>query len=1330
MPGRKPDRDTPLAAQRVLGYLNFSTGPADSGFFEGLLEIALHLTEGESTRELAPGEIGSFLREQLGELRRAAPAFQDTQQAEGVLTAVFDHLLAEYRAWHRDLLFHQEEPFLFNPFFIGRACEAVIQQGPPWDDVPRLVAGAIDNLNDYIGHRPVPSLESRKTEPYDHEWVRPIPYYIPGAGVVPGRYHDVVVKALELLASTDDDLLRIAHFHPDRLAELAIDPRAYDFDHPVNKRPNYHFGQWDPHQIDNQGYYRRFVVQQVTLDALTERLTSASDLPWEERLFEAGAVLAGTILMAAGISGSGPDTFDSTSTLAKILPSIARLRDEFYHRLFTRTTGAHAERLREEAAEKRQPFGGARQHLNAQLARRRAAQLAHVHLAKIYARMGFAEAAEREANVVPAASARMQCQIDCRLTIANQALSEGRLEDAAGELPQIMAILERGIQCGAIVDPWNILGFDANFSLFPALENSIRDHRCDELVEVMEQIFALYSRVWSEAAAREDAALTSRVATEFLTTARWWHQFAVHEVSSIDGFHALDVYQAAEHVAKALELWHRGGAATGDVGFWAPYAEMFDTPKAYALVVEALLDRNDFVASMALLIYWLGQAERIGLERADTSFTDLAERWMLQIRQIGAPGSDGQPDAAKTWGLIRKFLDYIEANAEAYGHAPQFEVGRSARNESGELDEPLAPGPDDDEEDNLFSAAYEDMVYRDTTDDGVEGATAEGADITADELTRESKRLAERLEFLSCLARLWKQAAAGLEFADTAMLEPKQRAQSMRHWTELALELSHGLARLMDAVKAHRIPTPSGDHDSMVDYDRRRVLKESLLERIIATSVETADAMRLLLAAVDAIEAFDATGEETVGQLDVDQHAAVRVIGAILRRDPGTVRLLWQELIAALEERPLLYVPLSKGGNPRDIVSARVRQRTLQDLLAWLPRIGLLAETCLLIETAREMERHNPVGPGAVTEFDELFKIGYKALVSSLVTSAKSWRSESAGAPVADGDDEVTLVTCLEKLTESLLVSWLAHSRTLRLSVLEKVTGKKEWERLVKFIETYGSDLFTQRFLNMGNIRAILHQGVDAWLAQLEADRPIEADYKLLDDLESGALPRSEAVEHLSLVLEAIIENYAEYRDYNSTTTQSDRGELLYTLLDFLRLRMEYDRISWNLKPVVWAHEILLRRGEVKAAQSWRKALTERISHEASRHLKRLAELQRKYAMRMPTVADRLAERFTQPLAIDRVRTLVEPAIAEVRRRDGKCPTFRLLEREAAVLTREPTGVGLDLPVWLVALEEEVEQARRPAHEKSDPSLQAIIPYTVLSRSEVKRQLDEWSKRT
>jgi hypothetical protein len=1325
MKRRHSGTSSPIAAERVLGYLNFAESAADPAFFAGLNDAACRLKAGRGACEIPADKLRDWLREQLAALQQSSAAFANVDQAQAVIGLVFDHLLPDYRKFHRDLLFHQDEKFLFNPFFIGRACEAVIAVGGPWDETERIVTAAIARLNDYIGHRPVPALENRRTEPYAHEWIRPVPYLIEGAGVSVGRYHDVFTKAWEMLTDTDEQILRAANFDPKRVKELAIDPRAYDFDHPANKRPNYHFGQWDPNQIDNSGYYTRFVVQQVTLDALTERLTDAKELPAEERLFEAGAVLAGTILMAAGISGNGPDAFDSSVTLAKLLPKIAKYRDQFYEQLFHKTTGAHAERLRAEAAEKRQPFGGARQHLNAQLAKRRAAQLAHVHLARIFARMGYTEASEREANVVPTTSARLGCQIDCKLTLADQALNEGRLEEAAAELPTILEILQRGIECGAIVDPWNILGFDANFSLFPALENSVRDHRCDELVEVMEQIFALYSRVWAEAAARDQKALYEKVSRDFLTTAEWWNKFAVHEVSSVEAFHALDVYHAAEHVARALELWHQGGASAGDVGFWAPHAEMFGTPKAYALVIEALLDRGDFIASMALLIHWLGQADRIGLEKADSSFTELAERWMVQLRKTGLKGAHDQPDVAKTWSLMRKFLDYLEANAEAYGRAPQFEVGAGKKPKTAKEEEPLAGDHDDEEGEDLFDAAYEDMVYRDSTDDGVEGETVEGVDITADELTRESKRLAERLAFLSCLARLWKQAAAGVEFSEMRTLDPAQRTGSMRHWSDLAVELSEGLAKLMDTVKAHRIPRPLGDHDSMVEYDRRRVVKESLLERIIATSVEAADAMRLLLSAVDSLEYFDESREETVSRLDADQQAAVRIVGAIFRRDPDTVRLLWQELVDALAQRPLLYVPLSKGGNPRDIVSARVRQRTMQDLLAWLPRLGLLSETCLLLETAREMERHNPVGPGAVTEFDELYKIGYKALVSSLVTSAASW-----DVPEMDDENEpITLITCLEHLTESLLVSWLAHSRTLRLSVLEKVSEKHGWQRLVSFIEKYGSDLFTQRFLNMGNIRAILHQGVDAWLKQLEEDRPDEAEFKLLDDLEAGTLSHAEAVEHLSMVLEAVIENYAEYRDYNSTTTQSDRGELLYTLLDFLRLRMEYDRVSWNLKPVVWAHEILVRRGETKAATSWRKALTERISSEADRYLKRLGELQRKYAMRMPTVADRLAERFVQPLAIDRVRALVEPAIGEARRTSGKHSSLKQLEKETTALTREPTGVGLDLPVWLVALEEEVENARRPAHEKYDQTLQAIIPYAVLPPKEVKRQLEEWTKR-
>ena len=122
------------------------------------------------------------------------------------------------------------------------------------------------------------------------------------------------------------------------------------------------------------------------------------------------------------------------------------------------------------------------------------------------------------------------------------------------------------------------------------------------------------------------------------------------------------------------------------------------------------------------------------------------------------------------------------------------------------------------------------------------------------------------------------------------------------------------------------------------------------------------------------------------------------------------------------------------------------------------------------------MERDHPVGPGAVTEYDELFKIGYRSIVESLVAS-RPQRGPSKPQATRTNAAEA-LVSCLEKLTESLLTSWLAHSRTLRLSVLERVHDRASWKKLVAFIEHYGDELFTQRFLNLGNIRAILHQGV------------------------------------------------------------------------------------------------------------------------------------------------------------------------------------------------------------------------------------------------------------
>ena len=1317
---RDLSHDAAKAAETVLGYLNFSTGSFDPQVYAAW--NALFAATGTTGKEPWRAVV-LCLQTELQRLAQSSPAFSDSAQAHAALGIVSDHILSDYLEFHRDLLFHQQQSTVFGPFFLGRVCEALLSEPQPWDDHAAVSSRTIRRLNDYIGYRPVAALQSQRIEPYEHEWVRPVPLFIRGAGAAVGPYQQVVELTLELLKNTEPEICDSAFFDLQSLDELAFDPRAYDFDHPANKRPNYHFGQWDPHHIDNRGNYRRFVVQQVTLDALMSRLQDQHEMSEEDARFEAAAVLAGTILMASGISGRGPDSHDSTVSLANLLPKIAAYRDAFYKHLISQTQGTHAERLAHEAKQLRQPFGGARQHLNAELARRRASQLEHVHLAMIFARMGFADSAKRQADVVPVASARLLCRVDCLLAGGQRELGRGNLAEAAKCAPRILELVQRGIHCGAVIDPWNIIGFDANFSLFPAIENSIHDHRADDLVELMDRLFGFYSALWSEAAAVDNEEVATATEREFHTTAAWWRQYAVHEVSVVDCADAQDTYMAARHVADALRLWHRAGAEAGDVRFWAPHAEAFDSPKAYGLVIDALLQRNDFVASRALLIHWVSQAHRVPLEQGDTSFYSLVERWLMRLVGQREEHLWSNEARADVWQRIRRFFDYLEANAEELWSVPRFEFS---------VDKPRATGSDDElftEEqptDDLFNAAYEGMVYCDSTDDGVDGEIFDDGNVAYDALTAESDRVCERLSFIESVARLWQLVAIS-PVIDRHASSPENvqgQTDALCHWIAVSRAHEQALLELLDDVRDFHIASSSGDHESMIEYDRSRLVKESLLERIIGAAVEVANANLLLRGALAAMG--QSAAETVTTELDDDPtfELFAQTLASLLRRDRQGIEGTWDDLVASLMQRPLLYVPLAKGGTPRQIVEVRVRQRAIRNLLAWLPRIGMLIKTSVLLDAAREIEREHPVGPGAVTEFDDLFAIGYRAVIESMVTSAENWQL-SDNQDKDDAEVSEHLVACLEQYTESMLVNWLAHSHTLRLSVLERVQDKKHWQALVGFIQRYGGELFTQRFLNLANVRAILHQGVDAWFDQLQEHGCEESELQLLAEL-GDKISRREAVGQLSLILEAIIENYAEYRDYNSTTTQSDRGEMLYTLLDFLRLRTRYDRVCWNLKPVILAHEILVRRRFDNAARTWRRALAERVNDEADAYVAKLQKLQKKYAMRMPTVADRIHERFTKPLVIDRIKALVEPALVE-----GKAgePSrhFEVLQHETASLAEVPTGVGLDVPAWLIALEEEVDRLTMPEQHRHDElQLDTLLPRQLMSLDNLHHELDSW----
>ncbi len=89
-----------------------------------------------------------------------------------------------------------------------------------------------------------------------------------------------------------------------------------------------------------------------------------------------------------------------------------------------------------------------------------------------------------------------------------------------------------------------------------------------------------------------------RTEQRFRWISDWWRKYAAHQVSDVAATDPQDSLESSQLVAAALKLWHQGGAAAGDLRFWAPHAEMFDSPKAYALVIEALLDRK------TLLVEW------------------------------------------------------------------------------------------------------------------------------------------------------------------------------------------------------------------------------------------------------------------------------------------------------------------------------------------------------------------------------------------------------------------------------------------------------------------------------------------------------------------------------------------------------------------------------------------------------------------------------------------------------------------------------------------------------------------------------------------------------
>ncbi|MFM8436776.1 MAG: hypothetical protein ACKOBP_15850 [Planctomycetia bacterium] len=1303
-PARAPD-----PAALVLGYLNFSSGAFDPAVWHGWSDLfaAVEPEDDDGPRERADAvaRVLDRLMQRLVALEAAEPAFRDARQARLVLSTLGERLLPGYRAFHGDLLEHQPPGAIERPFFVAAATQALLAVGIPDGDgaaapqaIEAAVAAAIGRLNDYVGWRPLAVLENgRLSEPYPHERVRPIPLFVAGAGVAHGRYRDLVAGAIEILAAAPPTLLDQADFDLALLEELAIDPRAFDFLHPAASRPNYLFGLWDPERIDARGNYRRMVVQQATLEGILSWPEAAGESPLalvpERRAQlrrESSAVLAGVMLMASGLSGRGPGAHHAGLPLAELLPRIAGYRDDFYRWLLGTLPADHRQRLDAEMQRLRQPFGGVRRHINALLAGRRARQVENVALAAVLARLGRATGAERLAGRVPAASARMFARITSLVVAARQAVSRGEQErggdEALARLDAATDLLFRAVGCGAAVDPWNILGLGGQFPLHEPGGESLADPRVDDLVAVTESILEGYAAVWRVASLDGPEPVAVRAAAALEKLAAWWDRHATTTVSGVPHLSGREIVDSTKEVIAALERRRAFTPAAPPPAFWRKEVGEFTAPASHAQAAAALLDEGDLDGAMGLLVHWASLLEGAAVERSGADWLAAAARWTA--RAVTDTSAEGR-------ARVRRFLELVDANTTGVLDVLDQVVAQGDRSSAARRDERRTTdenaGEEQADEEERVASAYESMVWRDSADDGVDGGMLD-VDLPGGARAGGVAEVEHAAEFLAGVCRLLRHAMTAACAADVreGVVPSRADVDSALAWRHTLKRLRRAFVRAADHLAATEALPPPGMPPA--EYDRLRWQRDAAVERLIDAAVQATETLWILSAAVClGGRAARSGARPTVG----------RLFAALLAGDGEAAREALVAVKRSLAGKAVLYVPLSRGGRPARIARARSRERLLERLAACLPQMGLVAETSEIVHLAKALESRRPPGAASVSEFDRVFEAATAALVERIV--------ESAQAPGPDGKPPDTpavterILGGLSLLVPQLLETWMTHARQLRLSVLERVRDDRAFALTREFVEHYGSGLFTQHLLAPPSLRGVLRGGVRAWLERLverAGDEPDEGaaapraaprPVRLVEDLSSGALGIRQAAARLRLVLEAVAENHAEYRDWNSTTTQSDRGECLHILLDFLRVKAAHDRIAWTLKPVNVAHRVLARRGATEAAEAWRGRMRDETRDTAATLVERLARLEQHWGLSLASIGDRVRRPFTAALEQDELEALVEPAVRDLVTGGSDAAGARL-EARAESFLGVASGSGVEVPEWLERLSAAVDR--------------------------------------
>ena len=215
----------------------------------------------------------------------------------------------------------------------------------------------------------------------------------------------------------------------------------------------------------------------------------------------------------------------------------------------------------------------------------------------------------------------------------------------------------------------------------------------------------------------------------------------------------------------------------------------------------------------------------------------------------------------------------------------------------------------------------------------------------------------------------------------------------------------------------------------------------------------------------------------------------------------------------------------------------------------------------------------------------------------------------------------------------------------------------------------------------------------------------------------------------MDLIYGTVVDKFDRFLEYNTTTTQSDYGELFWYLLDFLRVEAAYDRDAWRFVPLEVVHEVLTELNNFRAAEIWETNFRHNSAEQAEHHTDELRKLEQFTGIRLPSVSDRINERFIKPLAVNRMLSLIPESIDEARQNCHPSESFAALRKEIDEYMQSTSGSGLEVSPWLQTLEKEAQKSDRSG--LSEPLRSEVFlqtPRMPLSLKEIRKQLKSWNQ--